>query len=396
MSGRRYGAGVRGGSSVSGIFISYRREDSAAPTRRLYELLCARFGPTSVFIDVETIEIGADFTEVIDTKVRFCDGLVAVIGKAWLTTGDAAGHRRLDDPTDWVRLEIAAALGRGIKIIPVLVDGAPMPTARDLPGPLVPLARHQALDLRSARFEEDAGRLGAALERLGAGRNAVSWLSLITRRERALDPLDLHTREVLGRALRFLLYMVVAGELMRIPAAAREGQQYWLPAYLVSYAVSNYIEWLAAAVLLHVAMRLAGGTATIQASVAAACFLSAFLPVIGLSQIPVWGLGISVMQGTPDLTWTPGQALEQAKRFVDGLGIFGTVRVAVSFAAATALWGLLLTAIFRALRALHRLGWGRALLAFAGGWLAYMAFLVFFYAPLAGMVYQAFGLPRPR
>lgn len=381
---------------MSGIFISYRRDDSAAPARRLYEFLCARFGPASVFIDVETIEIGADFAEVIDTKVRFCDGLVAVIGKAWLTAVDAAGHRRLDDPTDWVRLELAAALGRGIKIIPVLVDGAAMPAARELPAPLVPLARHQALDLRSARFDDDAGRLGAALERLGAGRNAVSWLSVITRRERALDPLDLHTREVLWRALRFLLYMVVAGEIMRIPAAAREGQQYWLPGYLISYAASNYIEWLAAAVLLHFAMRLAGGTATIQASVAAACFLSAFLPLIGLSQIPVWSLGISVMQGAPDLTWTPAQALEQTRRFVGDLGAFGTARVVVSFAAATILWGLLVTALFGALRSLHRLGWARALLAFAGGWVAYVVFLVFFYAPLAGMVYQAFGLPRPR
>ncbi len=104
--------------------------------------------------------------------------------------------------------------------------------------------------------------------------------------------------------------------------------------------MSNYVEWLAAALLLHFAMRLAGGTGTMQASVAAACFLSAFLPVIGLSQIPVWGLNISVMQGTPDLTWTPAQALQQLEAFTAGL--------------------------------------------------------VLFYAPLIGMVHQAFGLPRPR
>jgi hypothetical protein len=319
-----------------------------------------------------------------------------VIGKAWSTAVDAAGRRRLDDPADWVRLEIAAALSRGIKVIPVLVDGASMPSARDLPEPIVSLARHQAIELRSARIEADAGRLGAALERLGAGRNAVSWLSLITRRHLALDPLDLHKREVLWRALRFLLYMVVAGELLRIPAAARAGQEYWRPGYLVSYAVSNYVEWLAAALLLHFAMRLAGGTGTVQASVAAACFLSAFLPVIGLSQIPVWGLNISVMQGTPDLTWTPAQALQQLEAFTAGLGIFGSLRVVVSVLVATVLWGLLLTAMAQALRTLHRLGWARALAAFAGGWFAYLAFLVLFYAPLIGMVHQAFGLPRPR
>ncbi|MGH7304772.1 MAG: toll/interleukin-1 receptor domain-containing protein, partial [Candidatus Rokuibacteriota bacterium] len=90
---------------MSGIFISYRRDDSAAIARRLYELLRARFGLTSVFIDVETIEAGADFAEVIDAKVGFCDGFVAVIGKAWSTAVDTEGRRRLDDPEDWVRLE---------------------------------------------------------------------------------------------------------------------------------------------------------------------------------------------------------------------------------------------------------------------------------------------------
>jgi len=381
---------------MSGIFISYRRDDSGSMARRLYELLCARFGPASVFIDVETIEAGSDFAEVIDAKVGFCDGFVAVIGKTWMTAVDAAGRRRLDDPKDWVRLEIASALARGVKVIPVLVDGAPMPSARDLPEPLAALARHQALELRTTRLEQDAERLGAALERLGAGRNAVTWLSLLTRRQLALDPLDLHKPEVLWRALRFLLYMVLFGEILRIPAAAREGQQYWRPGYLVSYAASNYVEWLAAAVLLHFAMRLAGGTATAQASVAAACFLSAFLPVIGLSQIPVWGLNISVTQGTPDLNWTPAQAIDQIQAFTAGLGVFGTIRVMLSFVAATVLWGVLLVTMAKALRTLHRLGWARALTAFAGGWLTYLLFLVFFYAPLVGMVYQAFGLPRPR
>lgn len=380
---------------MSGIFISYRRGDGAAAARRLHDFLGARFGEASVFIDVETIEAGADFAEVIDTKVRLCDGLVAVIGEAWLAAADAEGRRRLDDPTDWVRLEIATALDRGVKVIPVLVDGARMPAERELPAPLAPLARHQAVDLRSERFEQDAGRLAAALDRLGAGRNAVSWLSLITRRERALDPLDLHTRAVLGRALRFLLYMVVAGEILRLPAAARAGQQYWLAGYLVTHAASGYVEWLAAALLLHLAMRLAGGRATAQASVAAVCLLSAFLPLIGLSQIPVWGLNIAVTRGMSDLAWAPGQALQQVTRFVEGLGLFGTIRVLVSFAAATVLWCLLVAAMYRGLRALHRLPAGRALLAFAAGWAAYLAFIAFFYAPLAAMVYQAFGVPRP-
>src|SRR5262249_48673194 len=99
------------------------------------------------------------------------------------------------------------ALARGVKVIPVLIDGAPMPSARDLPEPLAALARHQALDLRTTHLEQDAERLGLALERLGAGRNAVTWLSLLTRPQLALDPVGPHKPEVLWRALRFLLYM---------------------------------------------------------------------------------------------------------------------------------------------------------------------------------------------
>src|SRR5262249_11690136 len=176
--------------------------------------------------------------------------------------------------------------GRGVKVIPVLVDGAPMPSPRDLPAPLAALARHQALDLRTTHLEPDAERLGSALERLGAGRHPAAWLSLLTRRSLPLDPRDLHKPEVLWRALRFLLYMVLFGEILRIPAAAREGQQYWRPGYLVSYAASNYVEWLAAALLLHFAMRLAGGTAPPPAPGPAARFLSPLPPPLPPSPLP--------------------------------------------------------------------------------------------------------------
>jgi hypothetical protein len=109
-----------------------------------------------------------------------------------------------------------------------------------------------------------------------------------------------------------------------------------------------------------------------------------------------WGLNISLMQATPDLSWTPAKPLELLEAFTAGFGGFGTARVAVSFVAAAILWSIMLTTMVQALRTLHRLAWLRALPAFAAGWLAYLAFIVFFYAPLIGMVYQAFGLPRPR
>src|SRR5262249_18777701 len=138
---------------LPGIFISYRRDDSGPMARRLYELLCARFGTASVFIDVETIEAGSDFAEVIDAKVGFCDGFVAIIGKTWASAVDAAGRRRLDDPADWGRAGVAAALARGAKVVPVPVAGAPRPSAADLPRPRAPPARHRALALRPRRAQ---------------------------------------------------------------------------------------------------------------------------------------------------------------------------------------------------------------------------------------------------
>ena len=112
---------------MSGIFISYRREDSAEIAHALYRELSARFGAGSVFIDVEDIGLGENFAATIDEKVGFCDALVAVIGPKWLTVAGPDGRPRLEDGNDWVRLEIASALSRDIKVFPVLTGGARLP-----------------------------------------------------------------------------------------------------------------------------------------------------------------------------------------------------------------------------------------------------------------------------
>lgn len=290
-------------------------------------------------MDVVTLQPGTDFTEAIDEKVGFCDALVAVIGPRWLEGVDAGGRRRLDDPQDWVRLEIAAALSRGIKVIPALVGGAALPGAMQLPAPVAALASYQAIELRPARFEEDVERLETALQRVLAGGNAaVFWLALLARRHRALDPLDLHKPEVLWRALRFLLLMIVIGEILRLPAAARAGLEYWDIGYVAAYAMSGCVEWLALGVALHLAMRACGGRASLQKSIAVLCFLSAWLPLIALSQAPVWGLNISVLTDMADVGWSPAAAVQKMTGFVGGLGIYGTVRLVVSFVAATTLW----------------------------------------------------------
>ena len=128
------------------IFISYRREDSAGHTGRLFDRLSDHFGLDQVFMDVDTIAPGRNFVDAVRQAVGGCDGLVAIIGREWLAISAATGGRRLDDEGDLVRLEVATALERGIRVIPVLVQGTQMPGADDLPEALKELASLNALD----------------------------------------------------------------------------------------------------------------------------------------------------------------------------------------------------------------------------------------------------------
>jgi hypothetical protein len=152
--------------SASGrIFMSYRREDTAYAAGWLYDRLEDTFTEGQVFKDIDSIQLGDDFVEAITGAVQSCDVLLALIGNSWLTVTDEKGRRRLDDPDDFVRLEIEAALSRNVRVIPVLVDGARMPRAEDLPGGLVKLARRQALELNPGSFEFDTSRLLGVLDR---------------------------------------------------------------------------------------------------------------------------------------------------------------------------------------------------------------------------------------
>ena len=128
------------------IFISYRRNDSATSAGRIYDRLEGRFGQGQVFMDVDTIRPGLDFVEVVQQAVGSCDALTAVIGREWLGASDESG-RRLENPEDLGRLEIATALKRDIRVIPVLVQGAQMPVATDLPEGLKALARRNSLEV---------------------------------------------------------------------------------------------------------------------------------------------------------------------------------------------------------------------------------------------------------
>ncbi|MBK7493360.1 MAG: toll/interleukin-1 receptor domain-containing protein [Nitrosomonas sp.] len=110
------------------IFINYRRKDSAPYAGRLYDRLASHFGHDHVFMDIDQIEPGEVFDQVIQDKLKAVQAAVVLIGPRWLDIAEANGQRRLDDPDDWVRLEIAALLERGIRVIPVLVGGATLPS----------------------------------------------------------------------------------------------------------------------------------------------------------------------------------------------------------------------------------------------------------------------------
>ena len=148
---------------LGGVFISYRREDSAGFAGRIYDRLTRRLDPKSVFLDVDNIQPGLDFFDVLSEKLRICDALIAVIGKNWNSSADQDNRRRLDDPDDFVRIEIEAALQRGIRVIPVLVDGATMPRREDLPDSGQKLRRRQAIEISHNRFDSDVERLTHAL-----------------------------------------------------------------------------------------------------------------------------------------------------------------------------------------------------------------------------------------
>ncbi|MQA75623.1 MAG: TIR domain-containing protein [Solirubrobacterales bacterium] len=150
------------------VFISYRREDTAGHAGRLYDSMAARFGEGRVFVDVD-LEPGIDFVQRITEAIGLCQVLLVIIGPRWTTLADDAGEPRIADRDDFVRLEVETALRRAeVTVIPVLVAGAKMPDADDLPEGLRALARRNALELSDLRWRYDVGRLNARLDQLVA------------------------------------------------------------------------------------------------------------------------------------------------------------------------------------------------------------------------------------
>ena len=163
------------------IFISYRRDDSSGHAGRLRDRLRAEFGPESIFTDVDSIPWGQDFVEAVKEAIGRSQVLLVVIGRGWVSP-------RLNEPDDVVRLEITLALERRIPIIPILVQDAEMPSRKELPPEVAPIAHRNAIEASDIRWDYDTGRIIEAVRTLSgsarsvvspstpAARHVVSWL----------------------------------------------------------------------------------------------------------------------------------------------------------------------------------------------------------------------------
>jgi eukaryotic-like serine/threonine-protein kinase len=150
---------------LSGIFISYRRNDSPDATGRIYDRLVSEFGKALVFKDVDSIPLGQDFRGHLNGIVGDCGVMLVIIGPHWMDARNKEGQRRLEDPDDFVRIELEAAMARDIPVVPVLVAHAPIPLASELPGSLASMAFRQSIEVRpDPDFHNDATRLVSALQ----------------------------------------------------------------------------------------------------------------------------------------------------------------------------------------------------------------------------------------
>ena len=158
---------------MSGVFISYRRDDTSGESDHLAADLGRALGKDEVFIDIDAIAPGVDFAEHIDSSLKTCGLVLVMIGKDWLSIKDAQGRRRIELSDDFVHMEVAKALARtDVRVVPVLVDGAAMPSAAELPPDLARLARINAFQLSSSRWRYDVDQI-VGLATAGSVRGAV-------------------------------------------------------------------------------------------------------------------------------------------------------------------------------------------------------------------------------
>ncbi len=147
------------------LFISYRRDDASAEAINIKSVVCSHFGDGSAFLDTSSIRAGTRWADTIKAELDAASTVIAVVGPSWLTAGQNEwGQRRIDDPDDWVRQELATSYSSNKRVLPVLVRGAKVPPQNALPDPLKPLAAEQAIEIRRDYWEHDVQLLVAQLD----------------------------------------------------------------------------------------------------------------------------------------------------------------------------------------------------------------------------------------
>jgi hypothetical protein len=236
---------------MADIFLSYRRQDSSSATGRLADRLEQYFGRQRVFRDYDSIRAGTDFADTIRQAIDVATVVLAIVGPDWAEVRDARGQRRLDDPGDFVRLEIESALAADVTVIPVLVEGARMPGPEHLPPSLAAFCRCQAIELSESRWHDDVNRLIAdlqsqfAIESEQAPLPATAGIGVLARL--ALDMLELasHPTRLIARrqtghavdhvrAFAFLLVCLMLGNLGLVVGLGLPAAVSWLLVGLLS------------------------------------------------------------------------------------------------------------------------------------------------------------------
>lgn len=139
--------------------MSYRRQDSAGQTGRLKDILVEELGDDCVFMDVDRIPLGSNFVDELRQEVAGCGLLFVIIGNQCLSLRDSSGRRRIDNPSDFVRIEVVTALQARIPVVPILLDGIPMPAAKDLPADMEELVLRNGIEIDHTTFRPDVERL---------------------------------------------------------------------------------------------------------------------------------------------------------------------------------------------------------------------------------------------
>ena len=204
---------------MGSIFISYRRQDSAAYAGRLYDRLAERFGAENVFMDIDSIDPGADFVDVLAEKIRFCEVMLVVMGPDWVSMRAENEKLRLSDPDDYVRQEIAMGLQRKIRLIPLLVSGAKMPAEKDLPNQLTALARRQAVVISDVHFHRDVGAVIETMQKSGFTASEDidingGWRAEVESRSGQAYNINMHLERLNDRIFGWVRYPTGQGNIM--------------------------------------------------------------------------------------------------------------------------------------------------------------------------------------